>query len=963
MRLISKRWFEKKNLLRLLAAALACLLPVCAVAQVSPVEFVNEQGTQNGLVRVKLSSLGKLTMLTLNLQGDYSVNNGQIPLSSGTKAKVSCNASTGQITLSASGSNWNMGTYFTLNRSNFHDSILIAQAQSQNPYPADFSLRSEKTNGGYSLSVIAHIQMEDYLHGVLPFEMGNSSPIEALKAQAIAARTYTIRMMEKRSGNAYDVVDTTADQLYKGTLAGNANCKAAVDATSGMVLKFGSRYAETFYSSSNGGQIESARNIWGGKGYDYLCVSDDPYDLLSGSAKTKTSTIYKDLAQGSNRQSLLTLLEQKAVSCLKQNGYAATTANTQLIRLDKLVLHTPKYAEPSKLYTKADFNISVETVAAGGSSVRTSVLVTADIFGELEKLLGMSLQSSDNEIWTLTSTDTAYTIKAGRFGHGVGMSQHGAMEMARQGYGYDSILGFYYPGCTNVRLNLSNEPMDDAGNVVLPDRSDVEALPDDMADSDAGAPDENTEIYPYTKRYATVLAKGYVNLRQSPSFDAAILGIALEGDTVQIIRLENDWAYVEHNGLQAYAMRRLLSDVFETESTEEIPSLGTSTNVTPTPQPVTTLLPDSKRLMIFCTNGFVNFRETPDLSGSVLMQLPHGAELDKLEVSGEFTKVSYQGIEGYVMSSFLLPVDAFAPQPSQVNGSSSEEVRPMPEETPKPFEETYQAAIVITQRGSLNLREKPYDYATVLTQIPQNAQVEVRSYSSDWYMVRYNGLEGYSMSRFLTLFHTSQPTQTPMTTPAVQAGSSATKAIVTTASGSLNLRMVPEANGYILRTIPQGAMVEVYSMNDEWALVSYQEYSGYVRRGFLTMVQDDQKWQDTITTPISTQKPATKPDATEEVIQQPTATPVPEEWPKPEYNGQLTNLPYGFDPVENTVAMAGAGSARFHLSPSLSERVLYTIPASEQFPVLACSGEWCIGIWNEDTGYVPVSDVTLYSVE
>lgn len=963
MRQNPKRWFGKQNLLRLLAAMLACMMPVVAAAQVSPVAFAKDSSAKNGLVRVKLSSLGNPATLTLQLNGSYSVNDGQIPLASGTQVKINCNSSTGQMTLSASGDSWNMGEYFTLNRHGVSDSAVITQSASGNPYPADFSFRSERKNGGYALMPVAHVQMEDYLYGVLPYEMGNSSPLEALKAQAIAARTYTIRMMEQRSGNTYDVVDTTADQLYKGTLSGNANCKAAVDATQGMVLKFGSRYAETYYSSSNGGQTESARNIWGGKGYDYLRVTDDPYDLASGSAKTKTATIYKDLAHGSNRQGLLTLLKQKAVSCLKQNGYAATTSNTQLIRLDSLLLHTPKYSAPSKLYTKADFKMSVETVAAGGGSVKTSVVVTADIFSELEKLFGMSLQSSSNEIWTLTSTNTAYTLKAGRFGHGVGMSQHGAMEMARQGYSYDAILGFYYPGCTNVRLNLSDAPMDDAGSTLLPEVPADDAVSGSETDSSAGNPDTTPESTPDVKHYAIVQANGFLNLRQSPSLDAAILGIALEGDTVQVIRLENDWAYVEYNGLQAYAMCRLLSDRFEAVNPEEnTPSEEPSAEQTIPPQPEAIVPVSSNRVMICCTNGFVNFRETPDLSGAVLMQLPHGAEMDKLGISGEFTKVSYMGIEGYVMSAFLMPVAVFAPQSPSEDVPALESTPLQPQETPSLSENGYQTAFVATQRGSLNMRQQPYDYAAILTQIPQNSLVEVQPFNTEWYRVRYQGMDGYAMSRFISLSNAPQPTPSPVPAPSIQ-GSGMGKARVTTVSGSLNLRMTPESNGSILRTIPQGAMVEVHSINGQWALVSYREYSGYVRNEFLTMVTEGQYGESDNIPSTPAPAPVHTSEPVPGVTQQPSSTEIPAEPPKTEYNGQLTELPYGFTPVENTVAMAGAGSARFHLSPSLSERLLYVISASEQFPVLACSQDWCVGIWNDVTGYVPLSDVTLYPTE
>lgn len=970
MRFQTGRMLTKLNLSRLFAVALAFLLMVTA-AQATPVAFSQDHTSRNGLVRVRLSSLGTLNTLTLNLRGAYTANNGKISLPQGTQVKVACNAATGQLTLSASGQSWNMGEYFTLNRTASSASVTIPQAGS-NPYPADFSFRTTQKNGGFSLLPVAHIQMEDYLYGVLPYEMGNSAPLEALKAQAVAARTYTVRMMENRSGNSYDVVDTTADQLYKGTPSGNTNCKAAVDATAGMVLKYGSRYAETYYSSSNGGQTESAQNIWGGKGYDYLPVTDDPYDLASGTAKTKTATIYKDLSHGSNRQSLLKLLKEKAVACLKRNGYAATTANTQLVWLEKLTLHTPKYAAPSKLYTKADFTISVETVASGGSSVNTSVVVTTDVFGELEGLLGMSIQSSSNEIWTLSSSDTAYTLKAGRFGHGVGMSQYGAMEMARQGFDFDEILGFYYPGCTNVKLNLSDAPMGDAGGNATPETSVPETSePDNMGNTD-GMPGASTE--PQNELgYATVQANGFLNLRQSPSLNAPILGVALEGAMVKVLRLEADWALVEYNDLQAYAMRKLLSDVYQQEQPvlpeDTSPTEAPSPEDAPAEQPPAT---NTNQAMIFCTDGFVNFREAPSLSGRVLMQVPHGAYLDVLESHGEFTHVSYMGIEGYVMSSFLVKGDAFGgsssdatPAPTATDEPPRQQETPVLTETPQPpvsdgaaDEETssapetsengYRPATVTTQRGSLNLREAPRENAYILTQIPQYAPVEAYAIDNDWCAVRYNGREGYAMSRFLT-FGTA-----PQTTPAPTASlpmpnDSLGQARVTTKSGSLNLRMTPQHNGAILRTIPQGRTVDVHSINGEWALVSYQGYSGYVMLAYLTMN-------------------GTMPDTAPQTTPKATATPIPTVTPeKPQsvvssgYSSLLPELPEGYILLERMTAIAGAGNADFRSSPSLNDRVLYTVPVNQRFEALACSDEWCIGIWENTVGYVRLAEISLYA--
>ena len=77
--------------------------------------------------------------------------------------------------------------------------------------------------------------------GVLPYEMDNSFPLEALKAQAVAARTYALKKMSVQAAT-YDVVDTTSDQVYNGTPSGNARCAQAVQETSGIVGTVGGEY-------------------------------------------------------------------------------------------------------------------------------------------------------------------------------------------------------------------------------------------------------------------------------------------------------------------------------------------------------------------------------------------------------------------------------------------------------------------------------------------------------------------------------------------------------------------------------------------------------------------------------------------------------------------------------------------------------------------------------------------------
>ena len=122
--------------------------------------------------------------------------------------------------------------------------------------------------------------IRDSLYGVVAYEMSDSFPIEALKAQAVAARTYAMQRKYASGGRDYDVVDTTADQVFYGYDAEYQNVIAAVDGTRGVVGTYNGTFAGCYYTASNGGQIATPNDIWGGDGdYGYIERKDDPYDL------------------------------------------------------------------------------------------------------------------------------------------------------------------------------------------------------------------------------------------------------------------------------------------------------------------------------------------------------------------------------------------------------------------------------------------------------------------------------------------------------------------------------------------------------------------------------------------------------------------------------------------------------------------------------------------------------------
>ena len=323
---------------RLAALLLALLLTLFLLPSALADSGVVSGTTVSGTVRVYLSSISSLTAVDVSIAGSYSVGGDTSrALSRGQNIRVS--NSGGTLMMTANGQTQTMGSRFKLRRhqTSGENGVRIAQARyPASLYPGDIEFIAK----GGNVQIVVHVYMEDYMLGVLPYEMDNSFPLEALKAQAVAARTYALKKMSVQAAT-YDVVDTTSDQVYNGTPSGNARCAQAVQETSGIVGTVGGEYMASYYTASNGGQTESVKNAWGSGSYSYLQVKDDPYDLRNGASIAKSVTFYRN---GTTSVSALTeLLRTEAamlvgagsVEIASINGVTLTEVRRALPRIQK----------------------------------------------------------------------------------------------------------------------------------------------------------------------------------------------------------------------------------------------------------------------------------------------------------------------------------------------------------------------------------------------------------------------------------------------------------------------------------------------------------------------------------------------------------------------------------------------------------------------------------------------------
>ncbi|MHB8642482.1 MAG: SpoIID/LytB domain-containing protein [Gaiellaceae bacterium] len=143
------------------------------------------------------------------------------------------------------------------------------------PYRGTFTV----TTDGTKLTLVNTVPLESYLYGVVPSEMPSSWLDEALKAQAVAARSYAVAT--RKTTGAFDVYADTRSQVYGGMLAESAAATAAVDETTGQVVMYQGAVATTYFSSTSGGRTASIEDVWNTVPVPYLVSVDDPYDSIS----------------------------------------------------------------------------------------------------------------------------------------------------------------------------------------------------------------------------------------------------------------------------------------------------------------------------------------------------------------------------------------------------------------------------------------------------------------------------------------------------------------------------------------------------------------------------------------------------------------------------------------------------------------------------------------------------------
>lgn len=260
---------------------------------------------------------------------------------------------------------------------------------------------------GSGITAVNHVDMEDYVASVISSEMGPDWPLEALKAQAVASRTFAMYQMERNSGSLYDVDNTARSQVYRGR-SGDERVKEAVEATRGLIAVYDGAPAGTFYHSSSGGRTENPKEVWGRENLPYLASRPAFFEERSPHCDWRLR-----LSAGEIRERL------------RKAGIGAGSV------------------------------ISIEPVSftSSGRVGRLRLVLgpnkrKVEMRGEyFRKIIGDTRLPS-TKFRVERDAGGMFTFTGQGYGHGVGMSQWSARGLAEHGKGFEEIIQTFYTGVT-----------------------------------------------------------------------------------------------------------------------------------------------------------------------------------------------------------------------------------------------------------------------------------------------------------------------------------------------------------------------------------------------------------------------------------------------------------------------------------------------------------------------------------
>ncbi len=254
-----------------------------------------------------------------------------------------------------------------------------------------------------NLLIVNELPLEDYLYGVLKHEVSPQWPREALKAQAIIARTFALYNMIEKFNNDYHLTNNVLSQVYAGFLSEDPILTEVIDETRGMILTYDGEVISAYYHATCGGSTENPRNVWSDKNIPYLRIRECSYCQDSPHLYWNRLLSLREITQN-----------------FRRHGY----------NFSQIINIKPIERSPSGRIRK------VMVIHSRGKTIIKS--------NDLRLILGPDVIRSTN--FKIKKIGGNLEFRGKGWGHGVGFCQWGARGMALRGFSFDEILDFYYYG-------------------------------------------------------------------------------------------------------------------------------------------------------------------------------------------------------------------------------------------------------------------------------------------------------------------------------------------------------------------------------------------------------------------------------------------------------------------------------------------------------------------------------------
>lgn len=268
---------------------------------------------------------------------------------------------------------------------------------------------AEASPGEKGVLVVNELPLEEYLVGLINCEISSAWPIEAVKAQAVIARTYALHRKQARSTSFYHLESTVIDQVYDGCEIEDSRARRGVTDTAGEVLAYQGEVIQAFYHSNCGGRTEASEHVWGRR-LPYLGGVECSYCLTSPSSAWDLKVALPELEER-----------------LKAAGHKVSGVTD---------------IRPGNRNNRGRLNHVVVV------SSRGNLALTGDQF---RKAVGYGVIKSTNFTVKVENGEAGFSGLGN--GHGVGLCQWGAKQRALDGFGYAEILSYYYPGTGLARFS------------------------------------------------------------------------------------------------------------------------------------------------------------------------------------------------------------------------------------------------------------------------------------------------------------------------------------------------------------------------------------------------------------------------------------------------------------------------------------------------------------------------------